>query len=299
MLIADRFFQQIFPSVKHIRYYFFLTTTVDDTLTTLRQHIYHPMASLTSNFLHPDEDQQAAWRTEQAALAARVVTQDDFAWTLSETPLYVAGVDVSFSVQNDSQAIATATIVELLANGRTRLVFSNSQRVVPTVPYVAGYLAFREMPLALRVLHTLPSHSRIHALLVDGNGVLHHRGAGLACHLGISLDIPTIGVAKNLLRVDGLDDNAIRAAAAEDPAAVPLIGTSGHVWGSALLTGNASAKPVYISVGHRICIDTATKLVQRFCKFRVPEPIRWADLHSRQALRTGKLVNVWDEIFNE
>ncbi len=70
---------------------------------------------------------------------------------------------------------------------------------------------------------------------------------------------------------------------------------AGRVWGRAILTGNATAKPVFVTVGHRFGTDSAVRLVRRLCKYRVPEPIRVADLHSREALRTNKLVQVWDE----
>eukprot|EP00171_Calliarthron_tuberculosum_P012830 IDg12830t1 len=116
------------------------------------------------------------------------------------------------------------------------------------------------------------------------------------------MGIPTIGVAKNLLCVDGLDDADVRAqvATAAKGAAVPLIGSSGRVWGAALLTGNARTKPIFVSVGHRVSVDSACMLVRRLCKFRVPEPVRFADIHSREALRTGKLVKIWDEsVFGE
>ena len=201
-------------------------------------------------------------------------------------------MDVSFATDDDSHAVATAVIIEYTAN-RTRLVYSTSARVQITVPYAAGYLAFRELPSALQVLRSLPTKPRPHVLLVDGNGELHHLGAGLACHIGQEMDIPTIGVGKNLLHVDSLSDKVVRNnVASSDNGMALLVGASGRTWGAAVLTGNSVTKPIFVSVGHRVSLQTSVLLVRRLCKFRVPEPVRMADMHSREALRTGRLVSV-------
>uniref|UniRef100_A0A9L0TNT6 Endonuclease V n=1 Tax=Equus caballus TaxID=9796 RepID=A0A9L0TNT6_HORSE len=80
-----------------------------------------------------------------------------------------------------------------------------------TAPYVSGFLAFREVPFlvdAVRRLREKEPCLMPQVLLVDGNGVLHHRGFGVACHLGVLTDLPCVGVAKKLLQVDGLENNA-------------------------------------------------------------------------------------------
>uniref|UniRef100_A0A8C9URE8 Endonuclease V n=1 Tax=Spermophilus dauricus TaxID=99837 RepID=A0A8C9URE8_SPEDA len=81
-----------------------------------------------------------------------------------------------------------------------------------TAPYVAGFLAFREVPFLLDLVQRLQEKEpdlMPQVLLVDGNGVLHHRGFGVACHLGVLTELPCIGVAKKLLQVDGLENNAL------------------------------------------------------------------------------------------
>ncbi|XP_066836401.1 endonuclease V isoform X2 [Anser cygnoides] len=116
-------------------------------------------------------------------------------------------------------------------------------------------------------------------LLVDGNGLLHHRGFGVACHLGVLTDLPCIGVAKNLLQVDGLARDELHReqirSLQRGGDTFPLTGTSGNVLGMALRSCNSS-KPLYISVGHRVCLETAVRLVQSCCRYRIPEPIRQA-----------------------
>uniref|UniRef100_A0A7N5K7J6 Endonuclease V n=1 Tax=Ailuropoda melanoleuca TaxID=9646 RepID=A0A7N5K7J6_AILME len=122
------------------------------------------------------------------------------------------------------------------------------------------------------------SYPELEVLLVDGNGVLHHQGFGVACHLGVLTDLPCIGVAKKLLQVDGLENNArhkekIRLLRAGGDS-FPLIGGSGTVLGMALKSHDHSSKPLYVSVGHKISLEAAVRLTQGCCRFRVPEPVR-------------------------
>ncbi|XP_031454798.1 endonuclease V isoform X3 [Phasianus colchicus] len=125
----------------------------------------------------------------------------------------------------------------------------------------------------------------LQVLLVDGNGLLHQRGFGVACHLGVLTDLPCVGVAKNLLHVDGLVKDELHKeqirSLQKKGDTFPLMGTSGAVLGMALRGCNNSSKPLYVSVGHRICLETAVHLVKSCCKYRIPEPIRQADIRSR------------------
>ncbi|XP_057570072.1 endonuclease V isoform X14 [Hippopotamus amphibius kiboko] len=126
-------------------------------------------------------------------------------------------------------------------------------------------------------------------LFVDGNGVLHHRGFGVACHLGVLTDLPCIGVAKKLLQVDGLENNAlhkekIRLLKAGGDS-FPLLGGSGTILGMALKSHDHSTKPLYVSVGHKVSLEAAVRLTHGCCKFRIPEPVRQADIRSRDYIR--------------
>ena len=131
--------------------------------------------------------------------------------------------------------------------------------------------------------------------MLDGNGLLHPRSFGIACHLGVLADIPTIGVAKNLLVVDGLDAKSVKEQTikeqretdtngnnpSRDGQYTKLIGQSGKVWGAAIVKPN-QCKPIYVSVGHKISLDTAVTIVKKCQQSRIPEPIRQADLRSRE-----------------
>uniref|UniRef100_A0A2K6SKI3 Endonuclease V n=1 Tax=Saimiri boliviensis boliviensis TaxID=39432 RepID=A0A2K6SKI3_SAIBB len=133
------------------------------------------------------------------------------------------------------------------------------------------------------------SYPELEVLLVDGNGVLHHQGFGMACHLGVLTDLPCVGVAKKLLQVDGLENDAlhkekIRLLQAGGDS-FPLLGGSGTVLGMALKSHDRSTRPLYVSVGHKMSLEAAVRLTCCCCKFRIPEPVRQADFCSREHIR--------------
>jgi endonuclease V len=248
----------------------------------------------------------AEWRAVQKKISDRVVDSDDVSWSLTDDglpppgaePLFCAGVDVSYSLTDVSAAVSTLTVVSLASNGESRCVYSSSANVVMAVPYASTFLAFREAPVVSKMISEMPPEllKRVDVLLLDGNGRLHPLGAGLACHVALetgTCGLPTIGCSKSLMRIDGLSEKAARSSVVALPhgEALPLIGVSGRTWGVAILTGNSTSKPIYVSVGHRVSISTATKLVRALCLYRIPEPIRLADQHSREALR-GNVIAI-------
>lgn len=259
-----------------------------------------------------DNNLQDSWCQQQQRIAEQVIASDENSWhhyfssetcTVSEThPLFFAGVDISFPSRPDQlqHAVGSITVVKIPSKspGETsELVLSHSRLVQITNPYIAGFLAFREAPAVGQLLQELPSDVRncIHCVLLDGNGVLHPRKAGLACHVGVQHNIPTIGVSKTLLCVDGLDEHAVRNEVASHPHShdgVDITGHSGYTWAKALLTGNATNKPVYVSIGHRVSLDTAARVCKYLSTFRVPDPIRYADMHSRAFLR-GHPISIY------
>nr|CCA17634.1 conserved hypothetical protein [Albugo laibachii Nc14] len=122
-------------------------------------------------------------------------------------------------------------------------------------------------------------------LLVDGNGMLHPRGFGIACHLGVELEIPTIGVAKSFFHVDGLTKTRVIQRMRKQGEDVFLLqGDSGRTWGAACCFKNTT-NPIYVSVGHRISLKTSIEIVKVCSLYREPEPIRQADLGSRREIK--------------
>ncbi|KAF1395555.1 hypothetical protein PFLUV_G00012740 [Perca fluviatilis] len=175
----------------------------------------------------------------------------------------------------------------------SQVLYEDSQMVTLTAPYIAGFLAFRETPFLLEALQRLERNQpRLlpQVVFVDGNGLFHYREFGLACHLGVLSGLPCVGVAKNLLQVQGVyksEEHQSKIAALQKGGdSFPLAAASGKVLGKALRSSDKSSKPVYVSVGHKISVDTAVHLTHSCCRYRVPEPIRQADFRSREYLRT-------------
>ncbi len=138
-------------------------------------------------------------------------------------------------------------------------------------------------------IHIFTSSLVSQVIMVDGNGILHPREFGLASQLGVLVDIPTLGVAKKLFQVDGLEKNDEHKDKIKQLTrggdTFPLVGESGRTLGLALRTVDGSSNPVYISQGHKLSLDTALWVTKQCCQHRIPEPTRQADILSREYLR--------------
>ncbi|KAM9314538.1 endonuclease V-like isoform 1-T5 [Pholidichthys leucotaenia] len=241
----------------------------------------------------PTEELVSQWESEQARLRLQVVDEDMEDW--QRNPDFsglerVAGVDVSFIKGDDVNACAQLVV---LSYPDLELLYEESQMVTLTAPYIAGFLAFRETPFLLEALRRLEENRPAlvpQVVFVDGNGLFHYREFGLACHLGVLSGLPCVGVAKNLLQVEGVykseEHQSQIAALQRGGDSFPLTAASGKVLGKALRSSDKSSKPVYVSVGHKISLDSAVRLTHACCRYRVPEPIRQADCRSREYLRT-------------
>ncbi len=140
-------------------------------------------------------------------------------------------------------------------------------------PYIPTYLSFREIPPMLNVLDKLDK--KPHVLLVDGNGILHPRGIGLATQLGIEADIPTIGVAKSLL-CGSLEEEVSH----KKPVSKVIL--EGKTVGYAYLSSKRAKNPIYISPGHLITLTSALEVVKRYCEYKIPAPIRKAHISATE-----------------
>lgn len=194
----------------------------------------------------------------QKALSQAVVRSRDF-----ETVHRVAGVDVGFE---QSGKVARAAVVVLSFPELTWLESSLARK--PTrFPYVPGLLSFREAPAILDALSQLSQPPDL--LLCDGQGLAHPRRCGLACHLGLLSELPSIGVAKSRL----LGEHAALGEQRGDWQ--PLL-DNGEVIGAALRTRQRT-KPLYVSIGHRIDLLSAIEFVLACTpRYRLPETTRQA-----------------------
>ncbi|KAL3878605.1 hypothetical protein ACJMK2_030939 [Sinanodonta woodiana] len=235
------------------------------------------------------EEVKVQWEKEQEELRQKLSLEDaDVIKKLlavsdtdqsasNEEKFYIAGVDISFVKDDNVNACAAIVIVRF---PDLQLMYEDCEMVKLTAPYIPGYLAFRECPFILKQLEQLSKKKPFYNPQVQ---------FGLACHLGVVSDIPCIGVAKKLFQVDGLEKDDRHHTKIKNLKkggdTFPLQGSSGRVLGMALRSCDSTKNPVYVSPGHKISLESAVKLVHRCCQHRVPEPIRWADIKSREYIR--------------
>jgi deoxyribonuclease V len=185
-------------------------------------------------------------------------------------PRTAAGLDVAYAT--DSAVVAAAVVTVSIETGE---VLESATAVgVADFPYVPGLFAFRELPTLLEAFGRLTVTPDL--LVADGQGLSHPRRFGLACHLGVETGLPTIGVAKTPLGQFALPAPARGAR-------TPLL-DAGEEVGAALRT-QPKVKPIFVSVGHRIDLDTACAQVLALApRYRLPETTRQADHLSRLTL---------------
>jgi len=215
-----------------------------------------------------------AWPADEAAARAeqdRLRSEVRLEGVAAADVRLIAGVDVAYA--KDESVVAGAAVV--LDAASLRVVDSATALRPVEFPYVPGLLAFREIPALLDALAALSAEPD--AIVCDGYGVAHPRRFGLACHLGVLLDVPAFGVAKTAF-VGSYD-----APGPERGDWSPLV-DGGETVGRVLRT-RRSVKPVFVSAGHRIGLDAATELTLALASdFRLPETTRQADQLSRRAL---------------
>jgi deoxyribonuclease V len=187
-------------------------------------------------------------------------------------PKLIGGVDVAYP--NADEGVAAYALVET-ATGR--LVWSTTVRRPVLFPYITTYLSFREIPILLELLDEVRNAGKMtDVLMVDGSGILHHRRAGIASHLGVVASIPTVGVTKKLLcgsvDIDGMAPRESR----------PVV-LDGQAIGVALRPTAGSRRPIFISPGHRVDLPFCEQVVrQLLVGRRLPEPLYWADRLSKK-----------------
>jgi deoxyribonuclease V len=190
----------------------------------------------------------------QNELAKKVVASDDFGGEIKR----VCGVDAAY---DGNVAYCSAVVMDRELN----LLESANSKSVARHPYVPGLLMLREAEPIFNTLNRLKGGFDL--LLVDGHGMLHPRKCGLACYVGVTLDKPTIGVAKSQLCGTVRDDGFI------------ILEHDGQILGYTI------SKRLYVSIGHRISLGTAVAIVKEMSKSGTPEPLRLADISSKMQKR--------------
>jgi deoxyribonuclease V len=191
----------------------------------------------------------------------------------------VAGVDVGFEQDGKiaRAAVAVLSFPELELRGYA------IARQATSFPYIPGLLSFREVPAVLKALEELSALPDL--LLCDGQGIAHPRRFGIASHLGLLCDVPTIGVAKTRLIGEHKD-------VAEKRGSWQPLRNGGSVIGAVLRT-RAGVKPLYVSTGHRVSLETAIRFTLAcVTNYRLPETTRWAHrlASGKREMPPGKLL---------
>lgn len=209
----------------------------------------------------------------QEQLSAQVITTD----VLPHPIRTIAGTDVEY---DKSTHLIAGSVVVLDYNTLSVLAVASHCMEV-TFPYIPGLFSFREMPPLLEAYRQLAIAPDL--IICDGQGQAHQRRFGLACHLGVTLDIPVIGCGKTRLCGQYHDLGESRGSIA------PLIAEEDQALiGNALRTRDG-INPVFVSIGHKISLPTATDIVLKMAtQYRLPETTRLADHYARLALLAYK-----------
>jgi len=289
----------------------------------------------------PDAALLKKWSQEQDDMKKASQSQAPVALDPSKLQ-FIAGTDISFVKDSN---VSVSCIAVTTAPPENTLVWSQTRVCSIDVPYIPGFLAFREVGPLMDIAESLRAecaaaggatatdsqsmpgsqstddslqavdsdaasgrwpvvtwrHPSIQVqwpdvFLVDGNGALHPRAFGLACHLGVLLRAPTIGIGKKLMAVDGLRREALMALIHAEHGEggmrqqgdyTMLVGASGATHGAAVILGNKARNPTYVSVGHMVDLDTAVRVAVAASAHRVPEAIRQADHIGRERVRRG------------
>lgn len=211
----------------------------------------------------------AQWKQIQSELRSKVEVRP-----LDPLPRFVAGADAAFS--SDKSTVFAAAVVY---DRQEQRIIEVAHATTPApVPYVPTFLSFREGPAVSAALGNLKHPFGV--VCFDGQGYAHPRRCGLACHMGVTLNVPAVGVAKS--RLLGDYEEPADAAGSESP-----LMHQGEQVGIVLRTKDRT-RPLFVSIGHRVDLPSAKALVMACCtRFRIAEPTRQADIE------VAKLKKSW------
>ncbi|RPI34126.1 MAG: deoxyribonuclease V [Chloroflexota bacterium] len=216
------------------------------------------MCSLSVHQFHPwDLTPEEAVRIQQTLRDRVIIRKLDI-----DSLHFVAGVDVGFK---GDVARAAAVVLEYPS---MRLVENSVAEIPVTFPYISGLLSFREAPAILAALSQIKNLPGV--IFCDGQGIAHPRRFGIACHLGLLLEIPSLGCAKSIL-------TGRHGSLADEQGSVAELADRAEIIDAAVRT-RQGVRPVYISPGHLIDVPACVKLTLACAKgYRLPEPTRLAD----------------------
>ena len=192
-------------------------------------------------------------RSKQEKLSKLVKIEDSF-----DKITTVTGFDVAYPSNEFEECCCASVTIDYNSK---EIVEERTHYQTVDFPYIPTYLTYRELPLIQNLFKKLKIKPSI--LLIDGNGILHPARFGIASHIGVTLDIPTIGVAKSLLT--GKVKNNI-------------VEINGEKRGYTFFSSNKIKKPIYVSPGHKISFESSIEIVKKISKYKIPKPLRLAHI---------------------
>ncbi len=198
-------------------------------------------------------------RQAQTEQAQQIILHDE-----NLQPRFIGGADVGF----EQQGSVTRAVIAVLSWPELKLVEYQIARVPTALPYIPGLLSFREVPGLVAAWSKIKQKPDL--VLVDGQGIAHPRGFGVACHFGLEVNIPTIGVAKSRLCGDDVE-------LGEEQGNYQVLKQGENQLGW-VLRSKKRCKPLYISPGHKMGFSSSLTWVKQCLQgYRLPEPTRFAD----------------------
>lgn len=200
-------------------------------------------------------------RQEQIDFSKKINLKDGFKKIKT-----VAGIDVAYPKNEFDYACGACVIMDY----QTKEIIEKKTIFWETnFPYISTYLFYREFPVIRELVNILKSEPTV--FMFDGNGVLHPYGIGLATQAGVTLNKPSIGVAKNLL-YGNISGNVVKI--------------DGVKKGNAFYSSKRIKRPIFVSPGHKISFDSSTKIVKKLSKFKIPEPLRQAHILAKKTIKS-------------
>jgi len=247
---------------------------IDDKIRRLKQDSIHVNKGKIVNFENVFFDDfrteypLKTLREEQINISKNISLQDDFGEI--ET---VAGIDVAYPDNEFHEACGACVVLDY----HTMQVIEESVVFSPTdFPFISTYFSYRELPIVQKLMNHLRSTPSL--ILLDGNGIIHPIRCGFASHAGITLDIPTIGVAKTLLYGTVKNSQVIIDKEQRGYAFYKKQGT----------------RPIYVSPGHRVSLTTSLDVVKHLSSSKIPEPLRLAHHLAKKNLQKNQQLIAGD-----
>lgn len=197
-------------------------------------------------------------RKEQIELSKYIKIEDDFNKIKT-----IAGFDIAYTKNEFGKACGACVVIDYktLKIVEQKTIFLNIY-----FPYIPTYLSYREFPLIKELIKILDEKPSL--IILDGNGILHPNNCGIASYAGVKLGLPSIGVAKNLLCGEVKNN---------------IVSFNGKKVGYAVVSKNTK-KPIYISPGHRVSLNTSEEIVKNLQKYKIPEPLRLSHILANKQL---------------